>query len=84
MLHTFDCVDDAIPERPQDECEENQLDESNEDEPMEEHQQAQDHLEHLRVEMLLSLHRLICEGCITLARWVNRFEEDSITVEEPD
>ena len=44
MLHAFDRVDDAIPQRPQDECEENQLDEGDEDEPMEEHQQAEDHL----------------------------------------
>ena len=67
MLHAFDCVDDAVPERPQDECEEDKLDYGDEDEPMEEHQQAQDHLEHLRVEMLLSLHRLVSESGITLA-----------------
>ena len=83
MLHAFDCVDDAVPERPQDECEEDQLDKGDEDEPMEEHEQAQDHLEHLRVEVLLSLHRLICEACIALARRIDRFEEDCVPIEEP-
>ena len=83
MLHALDCVDNAIPERPQDECEENQLDEGDEDEPMEEHQQAQDYLEHLWVEVLLSLHRLISESGIALARWIDRLEEDCVSIEEP-
>ena len=67
LLHFLSGMYDTLPKRVEHQSEEGQLDDCDEDEPMEEHQQAQDHLEHLWVEVLLSLHRLICESGITLA-----------------
>ena len=56
----------AVPERPQNQCEEEQLHDGDEDEPVEKQEKAHEDLEHLWVEMLLPYSCFIFVNCVTL------------------
>ena len=76
---------DSIPKRPKNDHEKEQLDNSDENKPVEKHNCAHGDLKHDGIKVLLSCYADIWVGCITLARWqICAIQKDRVAVEEPD
>ena len=77
-------MNDAIPQGIKHQGEQDQLDNCDSNEPVEEHEQAQDHLHHHRVKVyLLGVGGI--RGCrIAHALGIIRLQENCISIEEPD